>query len=80
MPIQTVNPATGALLRTFEPLESEAVAQRIGLAHQAYTRHRAIPLEHRALCTRKLAVLLEEERDELSRLITLEMGKPITGG
>ncbi len=78
MPIQTVNPATGALLRTFEPLESEAVAQRIGLAHQAYTRHRAIPLEHRALCTRKLAVLLEEERDELSRLITLEMGKPIT--
>ncbi len=78
MPIQTVNPATGTLVRTFEPLVNEAVVQRIALAERAYAKHRVIPLEHRALCTRKLAVLLEEERDELARLITLEMGKPIT--
>ncbi len=78
MPIQTTNPATGAVVRTFEPLIHEAMMQRIDLAAEAYAQHRTQPLEHRALCTRKLAMLLAEERDELARLITLEMGKPIT--
>lgn len=77
MPIQSLNPATGAVVRTFPALTEEALRAKIDLAAQAFTQHRQLPLEHRALCMRKLAMLLEEERDELARLITLEMGKPV---
>ncbi len=78
MPIQTTNPSTGQVVRTFSPLTTEALQARVDLAAHAYVEHRQLPMEHRALCLRKLAVLLQEERDELAALITLEMGKPIT--
>ncbi len=72
-----MNPATGATVRRFEPLPHDTLKARIGLAAAAYAQHRVLPLEHRALCLRKLAVLLEEERGDLAQLITLEMGRPI---
>ena len=50
---------------------------RIDACARAFEEHRRLPLEHRALCMRKLATLLEEEREDLARIITLEMGKPI---
>lgn len=78
MPIQTVNPATGDLVRTFEPLSDEALATKLQGAAEAAEQQRILPMEHRALCMRKLALLLDEERAELARTITLEMGKPIT--
>ncbi len=77
MPIQTRNPATGQVMRTFAPLTEDALHARIDLAAQGYAEHRRLPMDHRALCLRKLAVLLQEERAELAALITLEMGKPI---
>ncbi len=78
MPIQSINPNTGAVVRTFPPLTEEALQARIAQCADAFEQHRRLPLEHRSLCMRKLATLLEEERDDLARLITLEMGKPIT--
>ncbi len=36
-----------------------------------------VPLDHRALCMRKLAAILEHETEDLATLITLEMGKPL---
>jgi len=77
MPIESINPANGRLLRTFDPLTEEAILEKITLAHQAFRAYGAIPLEHRALCMRKLAHLLDEETNDLAQMITLEMGKPI---
>ncbi|HWZ51582.1 MAG TPA: NAD-dependent succinate-semialdehyde dehydrogenase [Granulicella sp.] len=77
MAIASINPANGKLLRSFTPLGEEEVRQRIGLAAEAFRSYREVPLEHRALCMRRLAALLEEEADELARTITLEMGKPL---
>ena len=78
MPIQSINPATGALLRTFTPLTDEELLQKIALAQSAFTHSAELPLPHRALCMNKLAHLLQEEVAELAALITSEMGKPIT--
>ncbi len=78
MPIQSINPANGDLLRSFEPLTDSAVRDKIALAHFAFAAYPDVPLDHRALCMRKLATLLEEEQAELASLITAEMGKPIT--
>jgi succinate-semialdehyde dehydrogenase/glutarate-semialdehyde dehydrogenase len=77
MAIESVNPATGKVLRTYEALTPEAIREKIALAAQAFTSYQKVPLEHRALCMRKLAAILEHETDDLARIITMEMGKPL---
>ena len=77
MAIESINPANGSLLRRYVPLNDDAIRQKIGLAYEAYKTYRRVPLEHRALCMRKLATLLEQELNDLAPTITLEMGKPI---
>jgi len=77
MAIESINPANGKTLRRFDPLTDEAVREKIALAAEAFRTYAAIPLEHRALCMRKLAAILEHETDDLATIITLEMGKPL---
>ena len=78
MPIESINPATGKLLRSFQPLSEAVLREKIGIAAQAFRTGRTTPVEHRALCMRKLALLLEQDAAELAQLMTAEMGKPIT--
>jgi succinate-semialdehyde dehydrogenase/glutarate-semialdehyde dehydrogenase len=77
MPIQSVNPANGVLLRSFTPLTDSALLEKIGTADIAFAHYAEVPLAHRALCMRKLGYLLEHETDDLAALITTEMGKPV---
>ena len=77
MAIESINPATNKLLRSFEPLTENAARQKVALAADAFRPYANIPLEHRALCMRKLASILENETEDLATLITLEMGKPL---
>ncbi|MBB5319133.1 NAD-dependent succinate-semialdehyde dehydrogenase [Tunturibacter empetritectus] len=77
MAIESINPATGKLLRSFEPLTDEVARQKIALAADSFRTYSLIPLEHRALWMRKLASILEHEIDDFSILITQEMGKPL---
>jgi succinate-semialdehyde dehydrogenase/glutarate-semialdehyde dehydrogenase len=77
MAIESINPATGKLLRSFEPLTDDAARQKITLAAESFRTYSLIPLEHRALWMRKLAAILEHEIEDLSTLITQEMGKPL---
>jgi succinate-semialdehyde dehydrogenase/glutarate-semialdehyde dehydrogenase len=77
MSIQSINPATGEVLRTFEPLTDSAVKAKIAIAHAAFRAYGEVPLEHRALCMRKLAGILEHETEELATLLTQEVGKTI---
>ncbi len=78
MPIQSVNPANGNVLRSFAPLSEDALLRKITLAQTAFAGYADVPLSHRALCMRKLAYLLEHETADLASLITAEMGKPTT--
>ncbi|WP_263368960.1 NAD-dependent succinate-semialdehyde dehydrogenase [Edaphobacter bradus] len=77
MAIESINPATGKLLRSFDPLSEQAIRDKLALAAQAFAEYARVPLEHRALCMRKLASILEHETDDLAAVITLEMGKPL---
>jgi succinate-semialdehyde dehydrogenase/glutarate-semialdehyde dehydrogenase len=77
MPIESINPATGVLIRRFKPLSEEELRQKIAIAWDASKSYPAVPLSHRALCMRKLANLLDEEAAELAAAITEEMGKPL---
>jgi succinate-semialdehyde dehydrogenase / glutarate-semialdehyde dehydrogenase len=77
MALESINPATGKLLRTFDPLTDDAAHQKIAIAAEAFRAYASVPLEHRALWMRKLAAILEAEIEELALLITQEMGKPL---
>jgi succinate-semialdehyde dehydrogenase/glutarate-semialdehyde dehydrogenase len=77
MAIESLNPATGKLLRRFDPLTEEAARDKIAIAAEAFLTYATVPIEHRTLCMRKLAAILEHETDELATIITIEMGKPL---
>jgi len=78
MELQSTNPATGEVLRTFSMLDAEALQARIRQAADAASELREMPLDQRNLYLRKLASMLEDECDDLAREITLETGRRFT--
>jgi succinate-semialdehyde dehydrogenase/glutarate-semialdehyde dehydrogenase len=78
MAIATVNPATGETLKTFEAFTDAEIDAAIGRAANAFRINRARSFSDRAARMRRAAELLESRANELGRLITVEMGKPIT--
>jgi succinate-semialdehyde dehydrogenase / glutarate-semialdehyde dehydrogenase len=77
MAIATINPATGELMKTFEPLSTPEIEQKLQLAASAFGVHRRTSFADRASKMMRAAEILEKEKDECARLMTLEMGKPI---
>ena len=78
MPIQSLNPANGKLLRSFDALTPAALEQKIALAAEAAKTYPREPLEQRAFWMRRLASLLDNDLEELALTMTLEMGKTLT--
>lgn len=76
--IQSLNPTTGKLLRSFDPISPELLESKLALAASAAKSYPREPLEARRFWMRRLALLLESDREELAVTITTEMGKPIT--
>jgi succinate-semialdehyde dehydrogenase/glutarate-semialdehyde dehydrogenase len=77
MPIATVNPATGETVRTFDPLDADGIEQRVAAAESAFREWRLTDFGHRAALLRAAADLLDEERDDIARTMTTEMGKTL---
>jgi succinate-semialdehyde dehydrogenase / glutarate-semialdehyde dehydrogenase len=77
MPIATVNPATGNTVETFQPHDAVEVERRIAEATAAGDALRFSTFQQRRTWMLASANILEADVDEVSRMITLEMGKPI---
>jgi succinate-semialdehyde dehydrogenase/glutarate-semialdehyde dehydrogenase len=77
MAIATTNPATGEVLKTFEPLTNRQIEQKLQLAASAFQAHRWTSFADRASKMMRAADILEKEKDECAHLMTLEMGKPL---
>jgi succinate-semialdehyde dehydrogenase/glutarate-semialdehyde dehydrogenase len=77
MAIASTNPATGEVMKTFEPLTSAQIEQKLQLATSAFRTHRRTSFADRASKMMRAAEILEKEKDECAHLMTLEMGKPI---
>jgi len=75
--IASINPATGAILRTFEPLTESQIEDKLRRAAAAYQFYRHTSFADRARWLNAAADILETEKDRLGRVMTLEMGKPI---
>jgi succinate-semialdehyde dehydrogenase/glutarate-semialdehyde dehydrogenase len=77
MAIATTNPATGEVVKSFEPLSGAQIEQKLQLAASAFRSHRQTTFAERASKMMRAAEILEKEKDECAHLMTLEMGKPL---
>ncbi len=78
MPIATINPFSGETLQVFEPLTPQQLNDKVGRSAVAFSRYRRTTFSDRARCMLRAADILERDKDRLARLITVEMGKPLT--
>ncbi len=77
MAITSINPATGQVLRSFEPLSEGQIEAKLARAAETFRQYRHMPFAERAQRMRRAAEILETEKDRLGRLMTAEMGKPL---
>ena len=77
MPIATVNPANGETLKTYEAMGEEELERRLQLAEATFRTYRTTPFAERARLMNKAAALLDEIQQDIGRVMTTEMGKPI---
>jgi succinate-semialdehyde dehydrogenase/glutarate-semialdehyde dehydrogenase len=77
MAIATTNPATGQVLRTFEPLSASAIEAKIQRAAETFPKFRKLSFADRAKMMMQAANILEAEKDAIGRLMTTEMGKTL---
>jgi succinate-semialdehyde dehydrogenase / glutarate-semialdehyde dehydrogenase len=76
MAIATINPATGEVIKTFQPLSDAEIEAKLQLAVATFRQERHTPFSVRAQRMLKAAEILEREKENIGRLMTLEMGKP----
>jgi len=76
MAIASTNPATGEVLKTFQPLSESEIEKKVQLAVSAFKSERTTPFSVRAERMLKAAKILERDKDKFAHLMTLEMGKP----
>jgi succinate-semialdehyde dehydrogenase/glutarate-semialdehyde dehydrogenase len=77
MAIASVNPVTGEVLKTFEPLTSAQIEAKLSLAAKTFETFRKTTFADRARMMNKAADILESEKESLGKLMTLEMGKTL---
>jgi len=79
MPIATINPANGETLKTFEALNESQINEKLQRAADTFATYRQTSIADRAGWMMRAAEILETEKDDFARLMTTEMGKPISG-
>ena len=75
MAISTTNPATGEEVESFDELTDEQVEEKIQRAAETFREYRKTSFEERSRMLIRAAEILEEEAEELGRIMTTEMGK-----
>ncbi len=75
MAIATVNPATGQLVKSFEPLTDSQIEEKLQRAADTFSKYRKVPFAERARMMLKAGAILESEKESYARIMTTEMGK-----
>jgi len=78
--LQTVNPATGALVREYEEISEDALDGAVAAAQRAFLEWRRTSFAERGAALRRVADALDAKKDELAHQMAIEMGKPLAQG
>jgi len=74
------NPANGQIIAEYEETTDQEVRTIVRRTHEAHLQWKRTPVSHRAALMKEAAAVLRLRAREFGELMTLEMGKPITGG
>jgi succinate-semialdehyde dehydrogenase/glutarate-semialdehyde dehydrogenase len=77
VPYRSVNPATGEVLKILPEHTDEQVWNALATADKAFRTWASRPFSERSKIIARSAQILLEQKEELARLATLEMGKRI---
>ncbi|MEM1220442.1 MAG: NAD-dependent succinate-semialdehyde dehydrogenase [Bacteroidota bacterium] len=77
MTIQSLNPSTGEVIKTYPTHSNSDLHTAIRQAQHCYTNWRKTDFADRGDRMRKAANILRERKEHYGRLATLEMGKPL---
>ena len=75
MKLQSINPATGELIESFEESSDAEVEAALDRAQRTFAAYRKTSFAQRAGWLLQAAQILEGENDKWARLMTREMGK-----
>lgn len=78
MAIATINPSNGELIQRFTAHSQETVNTKLAQAEQTFIHYRQTSWSQRRQWLTQAADILDQQSSEFARLMTLEMGKPIT--
>ncbi len=77
MAIASINPATGETLKTYSPLSEAQIESALAQAEREFVAYQEVPFSQRRAWLHRAADILIEKKDNLGKLMTLEMGKTI---
>jgi succinate-semialdehyde dehydrogenase/glutarate-semialdehyde dehydrogenase len=78
MSLEAINPSTGETLAVYDEMTSEEVEIIISQAQKAFSHWRRTGFAQRAHLLNRAAEVLREHADKYARVMTDEMGKPIS--
>ena len=78
--IQSKNPTTEEVLKTFKEISSEELEKKVSIAAQTFDSWKRTSFKERAVLMRKLRDYLRNHKEEFSKLQMLEMGKTMKSG
>ena len=80
MRIDSTNPFDGTVIHTYVTHEPDEVNEIVVSTHTAWENWRTVSFSERSKCMKNAALILRRRKEELARLMALEMGKPLKGG
>lgn len=75
MSIQSINPATGKIIKTYKPHSDTDIEFSLQRGQESFLTHKNTDMESRQQKMRGVADYLEDNKDEYALLMTREMGK-----
>jgi succinate-semialdehyde dehydrogenase/glutarate-semialdehyde dehydrogenase len=78
--MKSINPATEQVIAEYAEHTPGQIEQTLGSAEKAFGQWRSVSIKDRGALMKEAAAGLRRRREELSRLMAVEMGKPIGAG
>lgn len=77
MAIQSINPATGEMIRRFRALSADEIETKLAQAYRARVAWARTPVAERAHVVHRAGEILDERKRDFGELMTREMGKTL---
>ena len=80
MSLKSINPYNGKTIKSYKEHSAKKINSKIEQTHKAWTLWKETSFDGRSSLMKNLAEVLRSKKEELAKLMTLEMGKPYKAG